>query len=581
MVAAGSIKRGVPEISRAKYGLRFERTMGWRIMPEYESYEAARSEFSWKLPDEYNPAAAVARHGDRTALIEAASGERYSFADIDHAAGRLADALAALGIETGDRIGVIAPQRAETPIAHLAAWQLGAVTIPLTTMFGPEAIAYRLDDAEARAVVADPSVGAAVAEASEACPALETVLRLSPTEWYVGDPQMDEVPAAAFACEVREYDGFVTGRDPIDEPYASTPETTSAVMYTSGSTGPPKGVVHRHALWIGRAAAAYNFFDGGFGDGDVCWTPADWAWASALGGLLLGAWQHGDPVVAAPMRGFDPAAAYRLCARYDVVNGLAPPTALRMLMGEDPAEYELSVRTIATAGEPLTPEILDWAAEEFTDLTINEYYGQTELNLVIANASRWFPVRPGSMGKVLPGYEVRILDEETREPVPTGEVGELAIRPDDDRVFFAGYLDRPEATAAKRHDGWYVTDDLARIDEDGYVWFESRADDVIITSGYRVGPLEVESVLLDHPAVEQVGVIGVPDDLRGEVIKAVVEAAPGVEPDETLREELRTKARDRLAAYEYPREIEFVETLPKTATGKIRRVELRAREASD
>lgn len=553
--------------------------MGWRIMPDYASYDTARSEFTWNLPDAYNPAtAAVAGRGDQTALIEAARGTQYSFADIDRAAGRLASALASLGVEPGDRIGVIAPQRVETPTAHLAAWKLGAVTIPLTTMFGPDAIAYRVDDAAATAVIADPSVAAAVAEASDSCASLTDVLVLSPVTWYVGDAPVDETPATAFACEVHDYDDLVAAHDPIDEPYAASAETPSAVMYTSGSTGPPKGVCHRHALWIGRAAAAYNFFEGGLGDGAVCWTPADWAWASALGGLLLGAWQHGDPVVAAPMRGFDPAAAYRLCADYDVVNALAPPTALRMLMGEDPAGYELSLRTIATAGEPLTPEILTWAEEAFAELTINEYYGQTELNLVIANASRWFPVRPGSMGKPLPGYEVTILDEETRAPVPTGEVGELAVAPDDERVFFSGYLGRPDATADKRHGRWYLTDDLARIDEDGYVWFESRADDVIITSGYRVGPLEVESVLLDHPAVEQVGVIGIPDALRGEVIKAVVEPAPDVEPDETLREELQLQARDRLAAYEYPREIEFVDDLPKTATGKIRRVELRARE---
>ena len=557
--------------------------MAWRIMPEFPTYEAARSSFSWDLPASYNPAAYVLRAFDdptRTALIDAATEDQYSIGELDRTAGRLASGLQELGVGAGDRVGVIAPQRAETPISHFACWKLGAVTIPLTTMYGPDAIAYRLADAAATIVIADPTVTDVLAEASGDCPSLSDVIVMHPITWYVGDADPDDTPPGAFACDMHQFDNVIEDRDSLRDPHQATPDTSSAIMYTSGSTGPPKGVRHSHALWIGRGAAAYNFFDGQLGAGYSCWTPADWAWASALGGLLLGAWQHGDPVVAAPMRGFDAAAAYELCATYDVVNALAPPTALRMLMAEDPTTYDLSIETIATAGEPLTPEILEWAERTVPGLSINEYYGQTELNLVIANASRWFPVRPGSMGKPLPGYDAVILDEETRKPLPPGEVGELAISPHDERVFFDGYLDRPEATTAKRHGRWYLTDDLARQDEDGYFWFESRADDVIITAGYRVGPREVESVLLDHPAVEQVGVVGVPDDLRGEIIKAVIEPASGVKPTDELREELRQQARNRLAAYEYPRVIEFVDTLPKTATGKIRRVALREQESN-
>jgi acetyl-CoA synthetase len=278
------------------------------------------------------------------------------------------------------------------------------------------------------------------------------------------------------------------------------------------------------------------------------------------------------------MRGFEPAPAYELMERYDVTRALAPPTALRMLMSEAPADYDLALETVAAAGEPLTPEILEWAEEAFEDLAVNEYYGQTELNLVVANASRWFDPKPGSMGKPLPGYEVAILDRESREALGPGELGEIAVRPHDERVFFEEYWNRPEATAAKQHGDWFLTGDLARRDEDGYLFFESRDDDVIITSGYRVGPLEVERVLLDHPAVEQAGVVGVPDETRGQVIKAFVELAPGAQGDDELRETLRERARDRLAAYEYPREIEFADSLPKTASGKIRRVELRERE---
>ena len=545
-------------------------------MPDYDSYEAAREAFEWSFPEEYSPVTDCLRKHDpdRTALVDAPTGERYSFADVDDAAGRLAAGLAALGVEPGDRVGVVAPQRPETPVAHMACWTLGAVTVPMTTLFGRDALAYRLDDAGARVAVFDPAVRDDLAAASGDCD-LEAAVELSASPWYVGE--RDPPAAGTFHCDRLAYDELLEGREPR-EPRAASADTRSAIMYTSGSTGPPKGVLHSHALWAGRAAAAYNFFDGGLAPGEVCWTPADWAWGSALGGLLLGSWHHGATVVAAPMQGFEPAPAYELLAEYGVTRALAPPTALRMLMNGDPGAYDLALETVAAAGEPLTPEILEWADEAFDDLAVNEYYGQTELNLVVANASRWFDPKPGSMGRALPGYEVAVLDRESREPLPPGELGEIAVKPDDRRVFFEEYWNRPEATAAKRHGDWCLTGDLARRDGDGHLFFESRDDDVIITAGYRVGPLEVERVLLDHPAVEQAGVVGVPDDTRGQVIKAFVELAPGERGDDELRETLRERARDRLAAYEYPREIEFVDALPKTASGKIRRVELRERE---
>jgi acetyl-CoA synthetase len=278
------------------------------------------------------------------------------------------------------------------------------------------------------------------------------------------------------------------------------------------------------------------------------------------------------------MQGFDPAAAFDLLETHEVTGALVAPTGLRMLMGENPENYDLSLDVVATAGEPLTPEILDWADEVLDGVPVNEYYGQTELNLVVANRSDWFDVRPGSMGKPLPGYDVTILDPDSAEELPPGEVGEIAVRPDDERVVFSEYLGLPETTAEKREGEWYRTGDLARRDDDGYVWFESRADDVILTGGYRVGPMEVEETLLEHSDVEQVGVIGVPDETRGERIKAFVKPVDGVAGGDSLRTELRDRAREKLAAYEYPREIEFAEDLPMTASGKIRRVELRERE---
>ncbi len=545
--------------------------MSWTVMPTFDEYEAAREEFAWDLPDEYNPAVDFLRkHEDtsRTALRyeDPETGlETYSFDDLDERSDRLAAALADLGVEAGDRVGVVVPQKPQNPLTHLANWKLGAVSVPLTVLFGRDALRYRLEDSEAKAVVVDPSVRETVDEIRDECPALEAVIEL-------GDGESVEGEAHAF-------DDLVAAHEPGIEPYDSTPETPTAIMYTSGSTGPPKGVRHSHALWLGRAAAAYNYFDQGLAEGEATlWTPADWAWGAALGGTLFAAWHHGCTIVGWPRDGFDPAEAYALMERHDVNKAFMPPTALRMLMGVDDPEgrYDLSLETFGSAGEPLTSEVVDWVESTFEDVAINEFYGQTELNLVVGNSETWFDTRPGSMGKPFPGYEIAVLDPDTHERVERGEVGELAVKPGDRRVFFDEYHKLPEKTANKRtEDGWFLTDDLVERDEEGYCWFVSRADDVILTSGYRVGPMEVEDAILTHEAVEQAGVVGVPDETRGEAIKAFVEPATDEYAPDELREEIRELVRDRLAEYEYPQHIEFVETLPTTTTGKIQRRSLR------
>ena len=579
--------------------------MAWQVMPAYEEYEWAREEFDWALPKQYNPAVDFLRKHDDTGRIalryDPPDGDRetYSFHDLDDRSDRLAAALSGLGVGEGDRVGVVVPQKPENPLTHLANWKVGAISVPLTVLFGPDALQYRLADSGAVAAVVDPAVRDAVDSVREACPALEHVVELGGSDAVSGD-------ALAF-------DELVAAHRPGIAVHESTPSTPTAIMYTSGSTGPPKGVLHSHALWLGRAAAAFNFFDRGLDDA-IIWTPADWAWGAALGGTLFAAWHHGCTVVGWPRDGFDPAAAFELMARHEVTKAFMPPTALRMLMAvEDPeATFDLSIETFASAGEPLTPEVVEWVHDTFEDVTMNDFYGQTELNLVVGNSADWYDVRAGSMGKPFPGYEIAVLDPESRVRLPPGEVGELAVKPGDRRVFFDEYWGLPEKTAAKQLDEipagddsespddadaespddadagsaddtdadgpWFLTDDLVRLDADGYLWFVSRTDDVILTSGYRVGPMEVEEVILQHEAVEQVGVIGVPDDTRGEAIKAFVQPA-GTEYDaEVVREEIRQLVRERLAAYEYPRYVAFVDELPTTSTGKIRRLALRERE---
>ena len=551
--------------------------MTWTVMPTFDEYAHARETFQWELPESFNPAVDFLRKHDdtsRTALrYEQPDGglETYSFDDLDARSDRLAAALADLGVEAGDRVGVVVPQKPQNPLTHLANWKLGAVSVPLTVLFGRDALQYRLADSEAVAVVVDPSVRETIDEIRDECPALEHVIEL-------GDGSSVDGDAHAF-------DELLAGHEPGIDVYDATPETPTAIMYTSGSTGPPKGVRHSHALWLGRAAAAYNYFDQGLEAGaTTVWTPADWAWGAALGGTLFAAWHHGCTVVGWPRDGFDPEAAYDLMERHSVTKAFMPPTALRMLMAVDDPEtqFDLALETFASAGEPLTSEVVDWVNETFGDVSINDFYGQTELNLVVGNSSSWFDTRPGSMGKPFPGYELAVLDPETHEELAAGETGELAVKPGDRRVFFDEYWNLPEKTANKQTEsGWFLTGDLVKRDAEGYLWFVSRTDDVILTSGYRVGPMEVEEAILHHPDAEQAGVIGVPDETHGEAIKAYVQPATDDYDPERLRAEIRDLVRDRLAEYEYPRRIEFVDELPTTTTGKIQRRSLRDRDGLD
>jgi acetyl-CoA synthetase len=543
--------------------------MPWRITVDEDSYEAARESFSWDVPDGYNAAEDfLTKHDDldRPALYQAypdGRRETYTFRELDELSDAVAASLRGMGVGFGDRVAVVVPQKPANPLTHLACWKLGAVSLPLSVLFGRDALQYRLEDSGAAAVVADGSVLETVAEVRADCPDLEHVVGV--------DGDGPEV--TAFEALTEGGEGFERAETDADTP--------GIVMYTSGSTGPPKGVLHTQDVWLGHCPAFYAYFEQDV-DGSVFWTPADWAWIGALGDLVWPAWHYGRPVVGYPMGGFDERTAYELLEEFDVTDAFLPPTAIRMMMTvEEPTErYDLLLKAVCSGGEPLTPEILDWADDSLEGVAVNELYGQTEANLLACTCRSWFEARPGSMGKPVPGHDVAIVDQDTGERMPTGEVGMIAVRREDDPVVFREYWNQPEKTEAASVDGWHLTGDLAYQDEDGYVWFKSRDDDVIITAGYRVGPGEVESAILEHPDVEQVGVVGVPDDTRGEIIKAFVQPVDGVDGDDDLREAIRQLVRDTLAKHEYPREIAFVEALPQTTTGKIQRRKLREREES-
>jgi acetyl-CoA synthetase len=545
--------------------------MVWHVDLPTESYESAVESFSWNLPGDYNIARDLLRkHEDPTApaLYHYQSDEvheTYSFEALDRDSDRLANYFESIGIERGDRIAVAATQQPATPIVHLACWKLGAVSVALSVLFGEDAMRYRLDDSGARVAVVDAQAADLVAEVARDCTALESVVQVG------GGPSDRRRFRDCLADASPEYDIADTDG-----------ETPALVLYTSGSTGPPKGVLHMHSMWAGSCPSFLMHQNLDVGDDTVFWTPGDWAWIGALGNAVFPPWHYGRPIVSARMQGFDAELAFDVLETFDVTNAFIPPTALR-LMAEVPNpsdRYDLDLRVIGSGSEAVTPEILEWVQEELPGVAVNELYGQTEANVFVADCRTWFEKKRGRLGKPVPGHEVAIVNEETGEPKPPGEIGQIAIRYDGDSMVYEAYWNNLDATANARVNGWHLTGDLGVRDEDGYISFKSRDDELIIASGYRVGPSEVESVLLDHPTVTEVGVVGVPDEERGERIKAFVRSANGVKERQAVKTELREWVRERHAAYAYPREIEFVEDLPKTTTGKVKRRELRERETN-
>lgn len=538
------------------------------MLQQAPTYSETRDAFRWRIPARYNIGVdACSRHAaarpDALALIfESEDGrvERYTFRDVDRLSNRFANALMAQGLVRGDRIGILLQQCPETALAHIAAYKAGLIAVPLFVLFGEDALEYRLANSAARAIVTDDANLPKVLTIRDRLPALETVI-------VVGGQGRDGTLDWAALVEAGA-DSFTPADTSCDDP--------ALIIYTSGTTGAPKGALHAHRVLLGHLPGVefpHEFFPQA---GDLFWTPVDWAWIGGLLDALLPAWHHGVPVLAHRFRKFDPHAAFALMARHGVRNVFLPPTALKLMrQAGAPPGHGVRLRSIGSGGETLGEELLDWGRTTF-GVTINEFYGQTECNLVVANCAGLMPVRPGSMGRAVPGHDVAIVDDHGN-PLPAGETGHIAIRRPDP-VMFLGYWNNPTATTEKFAGDWLLTGDMGRQDGDGYFWYFGRADDVITSAGYRIGPVEIEECLLKHPAVAMAAVIGVPDPIRTESIKAFVVLRPGHAPDAALARAIQEHVRNRLAAHEYPREVEFVDALPLTATGKIMRRELRARE---
>ena len=521
--------------------------------------------FRWEIPEFYNIGVDIcdkwADDPDRLALIyDDADGRtrNYTFRDLKARSNRLANGLRAMGIERGDRFGILLPQRPETAITHIAVYKLGAVAIPLFTLFGTDALSYRLGNSGARGIVTDAANLPKVLAIRETLPALETII--------VTDGDCPD--------GVTDFSGLAhRGKDSFT-PVATRADDPALIIYTSGTTGPPKGALHAHRVLLGHLPGVefpHDFFPQ---PGDRFWTPADWAWIGGLIDALFPSWHHGVPVVAHRARKFDPEAAFHLLAKHEIRNAFMPPTALKLMRQvPDPASrHAYRMRSIGSGGESLGEELLDWG-RRVMNLTINEFYGQTECNLVVGNCAAIMPNRPGAMGRPIPGHRVAVVDENGNE-LPVGEVGEIAIRRPDP-VMFLEYWQNPAATTGKFVGDWSLTGDLARMDDDGYLWFVGRKDDLITSAGYRIGPAEIEACIMKHPAVGMVAVIGEPDPVRTEIVSAYIVPAGDAAPSADLAREIQEFVKQHLAAYEYPRKVTFVDSLPMTATGKITRRELK------
>jgi acetyl-CoA synthetase len=381
----------------------------------------------------------------------------------------------------------------------------------------------------------------------------------------------------AKADTVLDFDDLVEkGSDEFNPPKTRA-DAPALIIYTSGTTGPPKGALHAHRVLLGHLPGVefpHNFFPQ---KNDFFWTPADWAWIGGLIDVLFPSWHHGIPVLAHRAKKFDPEEAFHLIAKYNIRNAFMPPTALKLMrqVKNPRSRHTFQMRSIGSGGETLGEELLDWGREVF-DLTINEFYGQTEANLIVGNCAAIMKCLPGSMGRAVPGHRLAVVDGQGR-PVPPGTIGEVAVkRPDP--VMFLKYWKNPEATADKYIGDWCLTGDLAKQDDEGYFWFVGRKDDLITSAGYRIGPAEIEDCIMKHTAVGMVAVVGSPDEVRTEIVKAFIVLKPDVVANDDVATDIKEFVKVRLAAHEYPREIEFVDALPMTATGKIMRKDLKALE---
>jgi acetyl-CoA synthetase len=535
------------------------------MLPQSRSYEEIYRNFRWQVPPEFNIGIEVcdrwaARDPDRLAIVAVrADGQvdHISYGWLHETSNRLANALVAHGIGRGDRVAILLPQSPEVAAIHIAVYKLGGIVLPLATLFGVDAIAYRLQDCAARVLITNRQGLAKLA--GLAVSSLRLILSTDgPADGALGFHQTIERASSQFSAP-------------------STPSDQPALMvYTSGTTGPPKGALHAHRVLLGHMPGIelpHDFFPQ---PGDRFWTPADWAWAGGLLDCLLPSLYCGVPVVAQRFEKFDPEAAFATMARHGVRNAFIPPTALRMLRSvpSPRGRYAIALRSVGSGGEALGAETYEWGKASL-GVAINEFYGQTECNLVLGSCAMIGVAKPGAIGKPIPGHDVAVIRPDGSR-ASAGEIGQIAVRRPDP-VMFLEYWGQPDATRDKFIGDWMTTGDQGAVDKDGYYAFVGRDDDVITSAGYRIGPGEIEDCLIKHPAVALAAAVGKPDAVRTEIVKAFIVLKAGTVPSDALAAEIQAFVRNRLSAHEYPREIAFIDEMPMTTTGKVIRRLLRAR----
>ena len=536
-------------------------------------------QFRWQVPSHFNMAEVCCGRWARDTpqsiaiRVEHEHGQRrnHSYLELQQAANRLSNALCRTGVRRGDRVAVVMPQRFETAVAHMAIYQLGAVAMPLSMLFGPDALEYRINHSETSVAIVCESAIAPLLTARTLCPGLRTVIAVGDAQGQ-GDLDWD----SALACESARFTAVKTKAD-----------EAAVLIYTSGTTGPPKGALIAHHALIGNLpgfVASQNWFgfeafDANVESAAVFWSPADWAWTGGLMDALLPTLYFGREIVGYQGR-FSPQVAFELMQRHAVTHTFLFPTALKAMMKAVPtpsAVYQLQLQAIMSAGEAVGDAVFSYCEQQL-GVTVNEMFGQTEINYIVGNCAL--------LCKPYPGHRIAVIDDQGL-PCASGTPGDVAVHRRDvhghaDPVFFLGYWKNAAATLAKftgsENDSWCRTGDMAVVDADGYFWYQGRSDDLFKAAGYRIGPSEIENCLVKHPAVANAAVVPKPDSERGAVVKAYVVLAAGFEASDALVAELQTHVRGQLAPYEYPKEIEFIAALPMTTTGKVQRRVLRLQE---
>lgn len=530
------------------------------------TYEEVYENFRWEIPEYYNVGVDVcdkwANEKYRLALIyidKEGKDHKYTFWELKNLSNQLANVLQAKGIDREDRVGILLPPCPETLLSHIAIYKLGAIAVPLLPLFGPQAVEYRLENSGAKAVITDTENLAKILNIKDRLPNLEMIM--------VADSKEEE--------NIVDFWESVKKGSRYFDPVLTKPEDPALIMYTSGTTGPPKGTLHGHQILLG-ILPGFEFYHNLFPkEGDLMWTPLDWAYIGGSYDALFPTLHHGLPMLAYRARKFDPEEAFFFMAKYGVRNLMAVPTVLRMMMHavKNPKErYDLQLRSITVGGETLGEELAEWC-ENSLGVELNEQYGQTECDLVIGFCSEVMKIVQGSIGKTVPGHVVEIINEKG-EVVKPGELGVIAVKCPDP-VMFLEYWKNPKATKERFIGDWMRTGDYGTKDENGYFRFTGREDDIIESGGFRIGPGEIEDCLMKHEAVALVGVIGVPDKIRGEIVKAFIVPKEGVKADKALEDSIKEHVKTKLEMHAYPREIEFLQEMPRTKSGKILRSELR------